>query len=80
MKSSSQTVIGLPADRLDLRAWLAILSDRDYQACSPAHRAAGVFHENGVFGTMIVCCVLTMIFSAMTLGHRATSNSTMKSE
>ncbi|MES2693560.1 MAG: phosphoglycerate transporter protein PgtP [Verrucomicrobiota bacterium] len=28
----------------------------------------------GVFGTMIVCCVLTMIFSAMTLGHRATSS------
>ena len=29
----------------------------------------------GVFGTMIVCCVLTMVFSAMTLGHRATSSS-----
>jgi MFS transporter, OPA family, glycerol-3-phosphate transporter len=28
----------------------------------------------GVFGTMIVCCVLTMIFSAMTLSHRTTSN------
>jgi OPA family glycerol-3-phosphate transporter-like MFS transporter len=27
----------------------------------------------GVFTTMIVCCVLTMIFSAMTLGHRTTS-------
>ncbi len=25
----------------------------------------------GVFGTMIVCCVLTMVFSAMTLGQRA---------
>jgi OPA family glycerol-3-phosphate transporter-like MFS transporter len=25
----------------------------------------------GVFGTMIVCCVLTMGFSALTLGHRA---------
>jgi OPA family glycerol-3-phosphate transporter-like MFS transporter len=34
---------------------------------------------NGVFGTMMVCCVLTIIFSAMTLGHRTTSNSTMKS-
>ena len=54
MKSSSQTVIGLPADRIDLRAWLAILSDRDYQACSPAHRAAGVFHEDGVFGSINV--------------------------
>lgn len=54
MKSSSQTVIGLPADRIDLPAWLAILSDRDYQACSPAHRAAGVFHEDGVFGSINV--------------------------
>lgn len=27
----------------------------------------------GVFGTMIACCLLTMVFSAMTLGHRATS-------
>ncbi|PHX71750.1 MAG: glycerol-3-phosphate transporter [Opitutia bacterium] len=27
---------------------------------------------NGVFGTMMVCCVLTMVFSAMTLGHRKT--------
>jgi OPA family glycerol-3-phosphate transporter-like MFS transporter len=30
---------------------------------------------NGVFGTMIVCCVLTMGFSALTLGHRTTSRS-----
>ncbi len=29
----------------------------------------------GVFSTMIVCCVLTMVFSAMTLGHRTTSSS-----
>jgi MFS transporter, OPA family, glycerol-3-phosphate transporter len=28
---------------------------------------------NGVFITMVACCVLTMVFSAMTLGHRATS-------
>ena len=27
----------------------------------------------GVFGTMIACCVLTMVFSAMTLAHRTTS-------
>jgi OPA family glycerol-3-phosphate transporter-like MFS transporter len=27
----------------------------------------------GVFGTMVVCCVLTIAFSAMTLGHRAES-------
>jgi OPA family glycerol-3-phosphate transporter-like MFS transporter len=29
---------------------------------------------NGVFITMVVCCVLTMAFSAMTLGHTATSH------
>jgi OPA family glycerol-3-phosphate transporter-like MFS transporter len=28
---------------------------------------------NGVFITMVACCVLTMVFSAMTLGHTATS-------
>ena len=32
----------------------------------------------GVFGTMIVCCVLAMAFSAMTLGHRTTSNPVSK--
>ena len=29
----------------------------------------------GVFATMIVCCVLTMGFSALTLGHKAQSAS-----
>ncbi|MDO8541257.1 MAG: phosphoglycerate transporter protein PgtP [Opitutaceae bacterium] len=29
---------------------------------------------NGVFITMIGCCLLAMVFSAMTLGHRTTSN------
>ena len=29
----------------------------------------------GVFATMIVCCLLTIAFSAMTLGHRASSRS-----
>jgi OPA family glycerol-3-phosphate transporter-like MFS transporter len=28
----------------------------------------------GVFGTMIVCCVLTMAFSALTLRHRSASS------
>ena len=28
---------------------------------------------DGVFVTMVVCCVLTIGFSAMTLGHRAES-------
>ena len=29
---------------------------------------------NGVFVTMVACCVLTIVFSAMTLGHRTTSS------
>jgi OPA family glycerol-3-phosphate transporter-like MFS transporter len=33
----------------------------------------------GVFGTMIVCCLLTIVFSAMTLGHRTTSHNAMNS-
>ncbi len=28
---------------------------------------------NGVFITMVACCILTIVFSAMTLGHRAES-------
>jgi len=28
---------------------------------------------SGVFSTMVVCCVLTIVFSAFTLGHQATS-------
>ncbi len=30
---------------------------------------------NGVFGTMVVCCLLTVIFSALTLSHKNTSSS-----
>ncbi|MDB6140761.1 MAG: glycerol-3-phosphate transporter [Verrucomicrobiaceae bacterium] len=30
---------------------------------------------SGVFSTMLICCVLTMAFSALTLGHRAESSS-----
>jgi OPA family glycerol-3-phosphate transporter-like MFS transporter len=30
----------------------------------------------GVFGTMIGCCLLTIVFSALTLGHKPTRNST----
>jgi OPA family glycerol-3-phosphate transporter-like MFS transporter len=34
---------------------------------------------NGVFITMIVCCVLTMAFSALTLAHKAESHKRMSS-
>ncbi len=33
---------------------------------------------NGVFITMIVCCLLTMVFSAMTLGQKAAASETLK--
>jgi OPA family glycerol-3-phosphate transporter-like MFS transporter len=29
---------------------------------------------NGVFGAMVACCVMTILFSALTLGHKAESN------
>lgn len=29
---------------------------------------------HGVFGTMVACCLLTIFFSALTLGHKAESN------
>jgi len=28
---------------------------------------------SGVFSTMVACCLLTIVFSAFTLGHQATS-------
>jgi OPA family glycerol-3-phosphate transporter-like MFS transporter len=34
---------------------------------------ADLFGRTGVFVTMVVCCLLTMAFSAMTLGHKAES-------
>jgi hypothetical protein len=54
MKAVSQTPINHPANRIDLGAWLATLSDRDYQACSRSHRAAGTFREAATFGMVNV--------------------------
>lgn len=54
MKASSETSIDHPAERIDLTAWLANLSDREYQACSPGHRAAGTFREDGTLGSINV--------------------------
>jgi len=54
MKTSSQFAIDHPAERVDLARWLATLSDREYQACSRGHRAAGTFHENGTLGSVNV--------------------------
>ena len=54
MKTSCETSINYPAERIDLMEWLENLSDREYQACSTSHRAAGAFRENGAFGTVNV--------------------------
>jgi hypothetical protein len=51
---SSQAVIDHPADRIDLAQWLSTMTDREYQACSRAHRAAGTFREGGTFGMVNV--------------------------
>ena len=54
MKTSSQTVINHPAERVNLARWISTLSDHDYQACSRAHRAAGTFREGGTLGMVNV--------------------------
>lgn len=54
MKTSSQVVINHPADRINLPLWISTLSDRDYQACSPGHHAAGTFTEGGTLGSVNV--------------------------
>lgn len=54
MKSTHQSIVHVPVELIDLPAWIEGLSDRDYQACSPAHIAAGVFREDGVLGSVNV--------------------------
>ena len=54
LTTSCEAVIGYPVDHIDLAGWLAHLSDRDYQACSPGHRAGGTFREGGTFGSINV--------------------------
>ena len=54
MISSSEALIAFPIGRIDLPHWIETLSDRDYQACSTSHRAAGVFRETGVLGSINV--------------------------
>jgi OPA family glycerol-3-phosphate transporter-like MFS transporter len=45
------------------------------KAAGTAAGFTGFFGYVFGFATMIVCCLLTIVFSAMTLGHRATSSS-----
>jgi hypothetical protein len=54
MKTSSQTVINHPVERVNLARWISTMTDGDYQACSRAHRAAGTFREDGTLGMVNV--------------------------
>lgn len=54
MKSASEAVIVRPVESIDLTAWLSNLTDRDYQACSRGHRAAGTFREGAELGMVNV--------------------------
>ena len=54
MKSSSEATIDHPVEGIDLTAWLSNMTDRDYQACSRGHRAAGTFREGSSIGMVNV--------------------------
>ncbi|GAA2575870.1 hypothetical protein GCM10010435_59900 [Winogradskya consettensis] len=54
MKTSQIAPLHVPHDRVDLEEWIFSLSDEDYRAASPQHRAAGVTCTNGVRGTVNV--------------------------
>ena len=54
MKTSSQTLIDHPAQRVNLGRWISTMTDRDYQACSRAHHAAGTFRDGGTLGMVNV--------------------------
>ena len=41
VETSATAIIGAPIESVDLPAWCFGLSDVEYQACSPAHYAAG---------------------------------------
>jgi len=54
MKTSHSTPLQVSKEAVDLEEWIFSLSDEDYQAASPQHRAAGVTSSNGVRGTINV--------------------------
>jgi hypothetical protein len=74
MKRSSRIVIDHPADRIDLAQWLSTMSDRDYQACSKGHRAAGTFREGGTFGMVNVESVGGHLLVQHYIAKEATAN------
>jgi hypothetical protein len=54
MQHTSRTRIDHRADDIDLAQWLSTMTDREYQACSRSHRAAGTFREGKTFGMVNV--------------------------
>lgn len=54
MKFSRTAVLDAPIDRIDLEEWLYALTDAEYQAASPRHRAAGITRRDGVRGMVAV--------------------------
>lgn len=74
VKRSSQAVIDHPADRIDLAQWLSTMTDREYQACSRAHRAAGTFREGGTFGMVNLESIGGQLLVQHYLAKDATAN------
>lgn len=74
MKSSSRAVINHPVERLDLAQWLSTMTDREYQACSRAHRAAGTFREGATFGMVNVESIGGHLLIQHYLAERAEPN------
>lgn len=54
MKYSYSQPLRVPAPEVDLESWIFTLSDEDYQAASPDHRAGGATVVDGVRGTVNV--------------------------
>jgi hypothetical protein len=54
VKTSHAVPLHVPSDEVDLEKWIFSLSDEDYQAASPQHRAAGVTESDGIRGTINV--------------------------
>jgi hypothetical protein len=54
MKFVNDTTVPFTADQIDLPQWLFTMTDQEYQAVSPAHRALGTFIADGVRGMVNV--------------------------
>jgi hypothetical protein len=54
MKFTNDATVTFPADEIDLPKWLFTITDEEYQAVSPAHRALGTFSADGERGMVNV--------------------------